>query len=247
MRTIYIGDVHGCLDQLDELLRQVEPGPRDRLVFLGDLMDKGPDPVGVVRRVRELGAPCVMGNHDEKHVRWRRHEAVRRDTGKPNPMRPMDPVSLAQNEALSDADVEWMSSLPAVLRTETFTVAVHGGFEPRLPLAKQDLKKVLRCRYVDAEGAMVPIMSDTHVPDGTVRWAQAFREPVHVFYGHHCLTLDEAQVDVYEDPIRWFRAGIDGGCAYGGSLIAAVESYANMLEFVKVKGEAYATLWEGDS
>ena len=77
-RTIVVGDVHGCLEELDELLSRLEVGPSDRLVLAGDLMDRGPDPVGVVRRARERGALAVLGNHDEKHLRFARHEAKRR-------------------------------------------------------------------------------------------------------------------------------------------------------------------------
>jgi serine/threonine protein phosphatase 1 len=63
---VAIGDIHGRLDLLDQLLAQFE----DRqFVFLGDLTDRGPDSRGVVARVRELvedgRAVCCMGNHDQ--------------------------------------------------------------------------------------------------------------------------------------------------------------------------------------
>ncbi|HEX8909086.1 MAG TPA: metallophosphoesterase, partial [Anaeromyxobacteraceae bacterium] len=61
VRTIVVGDVHGCLEELDELLRLVELRPGfDRLVFVGDLLDRGPDSLGVVRRARELRARSVL-------------------------------------------------------------------------------------------------------------------------------------------------------------------------------------------
>ena len=53
-RTIIIGDVHGMLRELESLLGRLQPTPGDTAVFVGDLVDKGPDSVGVVRRVREL-------------------------------------------------------------------------------------------------------------------------------------------------------------------------------------------------
>lgn len=76
-RRIYvIGDIHGRLDLLDDLLAQIEAddvarGPaRTGLVFLGDLVDRGPDSAGVVARVRDLCANrpdtrCIAGNHEE--------------------------------------------------------------------------------------------------------------------------------------------------------------------------------------
>lgn len=86
-RAIVIGDVHGCIDELDELLRTLQYKPGEDLVyFTGDLIDRGPSPVGVVRRAREIGAFSVMGNHEEKLVCWFKHEKVRKESGKKNPM-----------------------------------------------------------------------------------------------------------------------------------------------------------------
>ena len=69
-RFLVMGDIHGCLKEFNELVEkmQYEQG-RDRLVLLGDLTDKGPDSLGVVRRARELGAMCIRGNHDDKVIR----------------------------------------------------------------------------------------------------------------------------------------------------------------------------------
>src|SRR5512136_2088276 len=68
-----VGDVHGFIDPLSSLLRRLgynddgsHPEHR-RLVFLGDLTDRGPDSPAVVRLVKRLvanGAKCVLGNHD---------------------------------------------------------------------------------------------------------------------------------------------------------------------------------------
>ena len=54
VRTLVIGDVHGCLDELRALLDVLSPHPDEHLVFCGDLVDKGPDSAGVVQYVREL-------------------------------------------------------------------------------------------------------------------------------------------------------------------------------------------------
>lgn len=69
-RFLVMGDIHGCLDEFNELVNKMQyQQGRDRLVLLGDLTDKGPDSLGVVRRARELGAMCVRGNHDDKVIR----------------------------------------------------------------------------------------------------------------------------------------------------------------------------------
>jgi serine/threonine protein phosphatase 1 len=69
MRTLAIGDIHGCSLLLDRLLAAVAPTGDDRLIFLGDFIDRGPDSRGVVDRLirlqADLGAICLRGNHDQ--------------------------------------------------------------------------------------------------------------------------------------------------------------------------------------
>jgi bis(5'-nucleosyl)-tetraphosphatase (symmetrical) len=62
-----LGDLQGCCDPLEQLLAQVGFSPsRDQLYVLGDLVNRGPDSLGVLRRLRGLGASatCLLGNHD---------------------------------------------------------------------------------------------------------------------------------------------------------------------------------------
>ena len=62
-----LGDLQGCCDPLERLLRTVDFSPsRDHLFVLGDLVNRGPDSMGVLRRLRGLGgaATCLLGNHD---------------------------------------------------------------------------------------------------------------------------------------------------------------------------------------
>jgi serine/threonine protein phosphatase 1 len=63
-----VGDIHGELEKLDALLASLPLRPSDRLVFLGDYVDRGPDPAGVVSRLIELsrGLDCIflLGNHE---------------------------------------------------------------------------------------------------------------------------------------------------------------------------------------
>jgi serine/threonine protein phosphatase 1 len=67
-RTIAIGDVHGCAKALDALIDVVDPRSDDRLVLLGDYVDRGPDSRGVIDRLLDLGRQCrlitLMGNHE---------------------------------------------------------------------------------------------------------------------------------------------------------------------------------------
>lgn len=249
MRTILFGDVHGCLEELRELVNRLAVGPTDRLVFVGDLMDKGPLPAETVRYVRELGAQMVLGNHEEKHLRWRRHEDKKR--GNPNyknPMHPLGPAKEAQNAALSDEDVAWLNNLPTVLELAPGWVVVHGGLLPGKPLATQMADKklsstLLRLRWVDKEGKHVPVSYDeaghpTPLKEGD-HWAEVYDGKVNVVYGHEAHSLTTPRVDEQPQGTRTF--GIDTGVVHGGHLTAMVldsnemdQSLKAHVEFVQV-------------
>ncbi len=73
-RTLFVGDVHGCAAELQALLALTGPS---RLILVGDLFTKGPDPRGVWQIVCATGAEAVLGNHDD-HVlrRWTPGESL---------------------------------------------------------------------------------------------------------------------------------------------------------------------------
>jgi hypothetical protein len=68
MRTLAIGDIHGCVRAFDALLEMVDPSPDDLVVALGDYVDRGPDSKGVLDRMIALQGHCkclaLKGNHD---------------------------------------------------------------------------------------------------------------------------------------------------------------------------------------
>jgi len=270
VRTIAVGDVHGCIEEFDELLDKTSFRPGvDRLVLLGDLMDRGPDAPAVVRRARELGALCVIGNHDDKHLRWRKHEQKRAATGKANPMRAMRHPDADAHEKLTEADFAWLASLPTVLDLgpvggrEGRWLAVHAGFEPKWPLAQpaahtgfapkwlgeQRPDKMLRVRYVTADGEMVSISNDVDQPAGTARWGSVWTGKYHVVYGHHATSLTQPQHDMFvevDDTVGniWHRFGLDTGCCFGGCL-TAMDIGTFQTVSVPAKRQ-YADLWHGD-
>jgi hypothetical protein len=68
-RVICIGDVHGCVEELQDMLRKVQYHPGDVVLLLGDLVAKGPESLAVVQLAREVGAVMVRGNHDYEVIR----------------------------------------------------------------------------------------------------------------------------------------------------------------------------------
>ncbi len=231
MRTIIVGDVHGCLQELDELLERAAPGPEDHLVFAGDLLDRGPDPVGVVRRARHLAertrVTLVRGNHEDRHGRFRRWEARRHAEGVHNPMGAPEELAYA-TEHLSEADVAFLDAAPLHLELpEHGAVVVHAGIPPsvdRLPsmgelaTMNRDTRKryeqVLRVRHVNARGWMVPLGQES---SSTWYWAERYDgRHGHVYFGH------QPWVDAHA-PVRFPHAtGVDLGACYGNRLAAVV-------------------------
>ncbi|MCB1749399.1 MAG: symmetrical bis(5'-nucleosyl)-tetraphosphatase [Gammaproteobacteria bacterium] len=132
MATYVIGDIQGCARELDALLRVVRFAPaHDRLWLTGDLVNRGPDSLGVLRRVRALGdaAVTVLGNHDLHllaiaHVRG--HKQRRRDT-------------LGDVLAAPDRDelLAWLRRQPLLHHDAALGVTmVHAGLPPQWSLAE---------------------------------------------------------------------------------------------------------------
>lgn len=67
-RTIVFGDIHGCAVALDALLDAIDPVSDDRLIMLGDYVDRGPDSRNVIERILKLRDRCqlvpLLGNHE---------------------------------------------------------------------------------------------------------------------------------------------------------------------------------------
>ncbi len=64
MQVALISDIHGNRVALDAVLADLERTTVDRIICLGDVAALGPQPRPAIARLRELGCPCVMGNHD---------------------------------------------------------------------------------------------------------------------------------------------------------------------------------------
>lgn len=245
-RFIVVGDVHGCLDELNELLRVVEfrRNDKDCLVFVGDLVDRGPDPVGVVRLARELGASCAMGNHEEKHIRWRSWEnKIANGDAKKNPMRRFDEQRMIEHNNLTTEDMDYLMAMPKTvgLGHQPWLV-VHAGFETNgVRYDYQSRDTVCRVRNVGPDGKMASNPKDplTDVP-GSVPWAMRWYGPENVIYGHAVHSRSEPRVDAHDGYACY---GIDTGCVFGGRLTALVLPDGGKPEFAQVQAKREYYPW----
>jgi serine/threonine protein phosphatase 1 len=74
MRKFAIGDIHGCVDKLDDLLAKIDPRPDDVLIFLGDYIDRGEHPKEVIDTLIKLSSNCkcifLKGNHEDMLIEF---------------------------------------------------------------------------------------------------------------------------------------------------------------------------------
>ncbi|MDV6375986.1 AAA family ATPase [Deinococcus arenicola] len=222
----FIGDVHGCLPELLELLAElgysvsdldVTPPAGRTAVFLGDLTDRGPDSAGVLRVAMGMAAAgtalCVPGNHDEKLARALDGKAVKAMHGLDGTLAQLD----AAGEDFKTQVRAFIGTLPSHLVLDGGRVVVaHAGLPTRYQgrMASRVRSFAL---YGDVDGSRdelgLPIRRD---------WAAQYRGAAIVVYGHTPIAA----------PV-WINrtVDIDTGCAFGNALTAL--RYPE-LEFVSV-------------
>jgi bis(5'-nucleosyl)-tetraphosphatase (symmetrical) len=131
MRVFAIGDIQGCAAAFDLLLRKLEFRPsRDRLWLVGDLVNRGPDSLGVLRRVMGLGraVTCVLGNHD---LHLLATVAGRRE------LSPADTFHDVLEARDLDAIVDWLRNRPLMhYDPRGKRVLVHAGIPPPWTVAQ---------------------------------------------------------------------------------------------------------------
>jgi len=227
-RRIFIGDIQGCKDELETLLDEVrfKPG-RDRLMPVGDLVNRGPRSLGTLRILKRLGARPVLGNHD---LHLLDTACGRRK------LSPSD--TLDKTLAAPDAPelLSWLAAQPLVrIHKDLYQVhaALHPAWDTTAKLrealrptrgagAREATAFVTRARYCDAAGALPSkrVKRDSDGNPTSARWKPWYKLYDHrghnrryVVYGHWAVM---GVVD------RAATIGLDSGCVWGGALTAYI-------------------------
>ncbi|KAJ1728512.1 hypothetical protein LPJ61_004000 [Coemansia biformis] len=239
-RLIFIGDIHGCLPEFNELIDTVKYKPgEDQIVLVGDLVAKGPDSLGVVRKARQLQAWCVRGNHDDRVIRWYQFlqgpakgmsDSDLKSLGDSSGL-PYDDFKVGKEhytiaQSIPSCDAAFLAAFPAMMTLPApFSewLVLHGGLDPSKPLDQQKAEDVWTTRNIGPSG---PISTHDEGSAWFDAWAKAMADlkpttPADyskiqfykAIYGH------DAGRDLQ---IHDITKGLDSRCVYGGKLTAFI-------------------------
>jgi serine/threonine protein phosphatase 1 len=200
--TFAIGDIHGALHKLQQLVGRCEEhagGRPRRYVFLGDYIDRGPDSAGVLRLLRDMATTlpdvvALMGNHEAMLL-----AVIDGAVGPENwlgqgGVMTLRSFGVAEARALPRGDVDWLRTLP-LTKDDGRRFFVHAGVDPRLPLDAQNEDDLLWIREpflaADRDYGRLIVHGHTPLSSGAPDW-------------------------------RGNRLNLDTGAAYGGPLTAAI-------------------------
>lgn len=224
-RTIIIGDLHGCLTEAEKLLDECEATINDRIIFLGDLVDRGPNSAGCVDLAMRIearqGQPaCVLGNHEEKMLFYQDIEhrkgfvSVQIES------------HVETRKQLTQRHYDYFRRLPKFIRLpEHNAVCVHAGVWPGRPIEKQTDAHLLHVQAIKPYDELGnPVMGknaersiwlkDVPNDDGGWKfWTHFWRGPERVIFGHSVLN---------KPLVTEWAIGIDGGGCFGRELWALI-------------------------
>jgi len=192
-KTIVVGDIHGCYDELQALLTKLDFGSEDKVIAVGDLTVKGPKNREVLELFSEDSRfSSVVGNHDLALVKYFKGDS---DHLKHTQMKTFKEVLAGGRKLL-----EYVASLPTYIELDSHIV-VHAGVRPKVDLANQVIEDLVELRTLG--------------PDRTDRdgkpWYEEYEGEKTVLFGHWPAPLPRSGKKAI---------GLDTGCVYGYQLTA---------------------------
>lgn len=148
-RLLAVGDIHGCLSQLQKLMAKVRPAPEDRIVFLGDYIDRGPESRGVLDYLIDFDqrfprAVFLKGNHEEMFLDFvaGRNQLLYFNNGGETTLQNYQEGSKLR---IPRAHLDFLEKLRLYYETEDF-IFVHAGLRPGLSPEDQNPRDLVWIR-----------------------------------------------------------------------------------------------------
>jgi serine/threonine protein phosphatase 1 len=190
MRTLVIGDIHGCYDELIELINNAKINDSDFIISLGDIVDRGPFSKEVYHFFKNRpNSKVLMGNHERKHIN--------------NILSYAQEIVKVQFGDEYDDFVNWLKELDYYFETND-VIIVHAAFEHDKKLYEQ------REDVLSGSTSGERYLEKKYNPDSY--WSEYYNGEKQLIYGHH-VTGDNVK-------IIGKTYGIDTGACHGGYLTA---------------------------
>jgi serine/threonine protein phosphatase 1 len=159
-----IGDIHGCLKPLQQLMGLIKPGEGDQVIFVGDYIDRGPDSKGVVEYLLSLKGNLVflMGNHERMFLDYLKgkNRLLYLVNGGGSTLRSYGGASMVPEDHL-----EFFENLHLSCQAQEY-LFVHAGIRPGVPLERQNPEDLLwiRDEFIHHRGRFAKTIVFGHTP-----------------------------------------------------------------------------------
>lgn len=212
IRTIIYGDIHGCLEELKLLRKKLNILKDDKEYCVGDLVDRGLYSKEILTYCYKHGIASVIGNHEYKYLRYKKHHDLYQKTGKKIPME-LSEDKLKIFHSFTKENWDYLESMPYFIRIDNL-VLIHAGITNKMILdettKKRDLEKLLFIRELKDDNPL----SLGHKEHNSYLWSDKYNGNNGIIVSGHNV-FEEVKVDKYS-------FCIDTGCVFGGKLTATV-------------------------
>lgn len=157
MRTLIIGDIHGCFTELQELLEKFDFQKGDQVIAAGDIVGRGQDSGLCLDYLRSIDAVCLLGNHEY----WLLREVEDGTYGTAN-------SNCSYYEA--DSYLEYLKTFVKYYESKDYLV-IHAGFNPETGYKHSSVEDLVSLRYIEHKNGKKP-------------WFYDYRDSKHIFFGH---------------------------------------------------------------
>ncbi len=227
---LIIGDVHGCFDEMKELIEKPlgkEIDEKTAIIFIGDLFDKGEK----IKEVWEFfksknNVFSIKGNHEEKLIRYLRGNNINISGGLD---KTIDQLNLDNiNTSYAKELLNELESFPMIIKINN-NYLVHAGIHPKKNILRQKKEHLLYIRHFNEK-------NQDFFDDTQPYWFEEYEGENNIFFGHDFHKSIEIKKNVFS---------LDGYCVYGNELRACLIQ-KNKKEFfrVKAKKKYYESFYE---